>query len=151
MAEGKDIHGDKLGDLGGLTIGKNADGSIALNGFEGMTSEEVAQRIAAAYGVTDEAGKMLLTDFKNYSLNLARELNANDFETAFKDSLGELNTINREHSVTDNGTRVVENRKIIDESEIEAIAKMYDQDANVVRQRYEDSGVHVTKFYDDEG
>jgi hypothetical protein len=93
MADKKDIHGGTLGDLGGLNISKNSNGSIELTGFEGMTTEEVAGKIASAYGVTLEGGKMLLADFKNTSLDLRRELNANDFDTGFKNSFETLKTV----------------------------------------------------------
>lgn len=155
IAEGRSITGGQLNydALGTLRITKNANGSIDLNGFEGMTSKEVAGRIAEAYGTSELGGDVLLTGFKNYSLDLKKELNINDFNTALQDSIAGLKYINQVNSHNEDlQGGYYSSRRVIDDSEIKAIADIYGQDYKDVRKKYEeDNNVFVTDLYDDNG
>jgi hypothetical protein len=48
--------------------------------------------IADAYNVSNDYAKMMLGDFKNYSADLAKELNTNDFAAAIKNAYENLRT-----------------------------------------------------------
>jgi hypothetical protein len=52
---------------------------IVLTGYEGKTTEQLVNWIADAYDVSNNMAKLMLTDFKNYSEDLAYELMENDF------------------------------------------------------------------------
>jgi hypothetical protein len=66
------------------------DGEAFLEGFEGHTTDEIVSEMASAYRLTENMARMMLTDFKNYSSDLAAELAVNDFTAgiaAMEDSL----------------------------------------------------------------
>lgn len=70
----------------GLGVSLLSDGSIELQ-FGDFSTNEVVKKIAKAYNVTDEYAKMMLTDFKNYSGDVAQELRENDYTAGWSDFL----------------------------------------------------------------
>jgi ActR/RegA family two-component response regulator len=88
-----------------------------------MTTNDIVDWIADAYEVSDDYARMMLADFKNYSADLAVELNANDYAASIGEAYEELNTV----KVDDVDAKAIVDKKIIDESEIAAIATLYQQ------------------------
>jgi hypothetical protein len=78
--------------LGSVKVQDNGN-NISLTGFEGMTTEELVGRISEAYDVSKEYAQMMLTDLKNYSIDLAEELNTNDYNAGLKKAYDELEYI----------------------------------------------------------
>ena len=154
LAAGKDVYGNAINKaaLGSLEVNELPNGAFEFTGFEGMTTDEMVGRIQEAYRVSKEYAAMMVTDFKNYSIDLAKELNANDFETGFENAYKELEYINRVRSHNENLQGAsYESAKVIDDSEIRAIADAFDQEYEEVRKRFEEKGALVTNFYDENG
>ena len=123
------------------------DGEAFLEGFEGHTTEEIVQEMARAYGMTENMARMMLTDFKNYSSDLAVELAANDFTAgiaAMEDSL----------QIGYDGYQAT---KFIDESEIQALVEATGKSRDEIWHALsEEAGrggfmLTATEFYDKEG
>jgi hypothetical protein len=49
--------------------------------------------ISDAYNVSENYAKMMLADFKNYSLDLAHELNANDYSAGLESAYESLKSV----------------------------------------------------------
>ena len=137
--------------LGSVKIQDNGD-NISLTGFEGMTTEELVGRISEAYDVSKEYAQMMLADMKNYSIDLAEELNANDYAAGLEKAYEKLKEIKQINSHSDDMTsRKVAYTKVIDESEIKAIADAYGEEYKKVEAYFTEKGALITDFYDDEG
>ena len=128
--------------LGGMSV--TSDGKeITLTGYEGLTTDEIVSRLQEATGKSREYAEMMLTDFKNYSLDLAQELQQNDLvagvEEAYK-VLGEIGS-----------------QKWIDQSEIDTIAKLFGVSPEEVLAQFQEQAnkaggkLEVTNFYDEKG
>ena len=153
LAEGKDVYGNKIdfdkdsgrtkNDVKVTDTGKE----IKLTGYEGMTTNEMVAWIADAYNVSENYAKMMLTDFKNYSSDLAQELNKNDYTAGLEAAYEKLNTVD----YGDIKNREIKQQKIIDESEIEAIASLYNMKIEDVREDFKNKGAFITDFYDENG
>ena len=101
LAEGKDVYGNAIafdtesgrmpGDLSVVDTGSE----IQLTGWEnkGMTTNDMVAWIADAYNVSDNYAKMMLADFKNYSADLAQELNVNDYAAGIENAYEKLRTV----------------------------------------------------------
>lgn len=70
----------------GLGVSLLSNGSIDLDVGK-FSTNEVVKKIAKSYNVTEEYAKMMLTDFKNYSGDLAQELRENDYAAGWSDFL----------------------------------------------------------------
>jgi hypothetical protein len=92
LAAGKDYKGDAaVFDGVGMTAAEKAQyanlkvtdtgSEILFTGWEGtgLTSDDLVTWISDAYNVSSEMAAMMLTDFKNYSSDLAMELKENDY------------------------------------------------------------------------
>lgn len=152
LAAGQDWEGNAI-DKSKLGFNLQDIGSdIKLTGFEGMTTDQMVQNIAEAYNVSENYAKMMLTDFKNYSADLAQELNKNDYSAGLKEAYDELNSVSVNKQIDDPNGIYESSRKVIDLSEIEAIADAYGQKVEDVRAYFEDEKhALVTNFYDEEG
>ena len=150
LAQGKNFWGEEIDttitedgytklDGSSLMLKQNADGSVDLEGFEGMTTEELVSELADAYGTSEEYAEMMLGDFANYSTELKQELDLNDYEEGFKQAYENLNTFGKA------------NKKIMDSSEADAIDKLYGLESGTTRKRMLEQGVHFTNFYDKNG
>ena len=154
MAQGKDIYGQawQFDEGSGRTADDlkidDTGSSIKLTGWEGkgMTTQDMVDWIADAYNVSNDYAKMMLGDFKNYSADLAKELNTNDFAAAIKNAYENLRTF----QVGDVGARAVVDKKIIDMSEIEALAELYGKEVSEVYAMF-DGKAFITNFYDKNG
>ena len=151
----KDIYGNEIQfDEGSgrtyedLSV-QDTGSEILLTGWEGkgMTTNDIVDWIADAYEVSDDYARMMLADFKNYSADLAVELNANDYAASIGNAYEELNTI----KVDDVNARAAVDKKIIDESEIQAIATLYQQEFDDVYAYFDERGAVITDFYDENG
>jgi hypothetical protein len=111
-----------------------------------MTTQDMVDWIADAYNVSNDYAKMMLGDFKNYSADLAKELNTNDFTAAIENAYEKLRTI----KVGDAAAHSVVDKKIIDMSEIEALAELYGKEVKEVYTMFEGKAF-ITDFYDDNG
>lgn len=122
----------------GLTV-RDTGEEIIFEGWEGknLTSVDLVSWISDAYNVSTEMAEALLTDFKNYSGDLADELRANDYAAGIQEAYEALHQFG--------------NLKLVDEREIETIAKLLGVDAGTIRQDLVDRGATVTDFYDDKG
>lgn len=137
--------------LGSLNI-QDKGTEISVTGFNGMTTEEVVGRIAEAYDVSKEYAQMMLTDLKNYSIDLAAELNENDLTAGLKKAYEELEAIMRVDSHNADMTSFEGAlTKVIDMSEIEAIADAYGKSAEAIKEYFVANDVLVTDFYDENG
>ena len=153
LAEGEDVYGNEItfDENSGRTIDdirvEDTGEEIVLTGYEGMTTNEMVAWIADAYNVSENYAKMMLTDFKNYSSDLAQELNKNDYTAGLENAYEKLKSVD----YGDIETRSVKQQKIIDESEIEAIATLYNKKIEDVRADFENQGAFITDFYDENG
>lgn len=155
IAAQKDIYGKDIqfDEDSGRTIDdlnvQDTGSEILLTGWEGkgMTTNDIVDWIADAYEVSDDYARMMLADFKNYSAELAVELNANDYAASIGKAYEELNTV----KVGDVNTKADIDKKIIDESEIAAIATLYNQSFDTVYNDFKNRGALITDFYDENG
>ena len=152
LAAGKDVYGNTFNKSAlGFNVTDTGE-KIDITGFEGMTTDQIVSNIQNAYKVSEDYAKMMLADFKNYSIDLAAELNANDLTAGIEAAYDELNYVGR---IDKNGTRTKDPsqtwQKVIDESEIQAIADMYDVAYDEVASRFEAKGALITHFYDKDG
>ena len=153
LAEGEDVYGNEItfDENSRRTIDdiriEDTGEEIVLTGYEGMTTNEMVAWIADAYNVSENYAKMMLTDFKNYSSDLAQELNKNDYTAGLENAYEKLKSVD----YGDIETRSVKQQKIIDESEIEAIATLYNKKIEDVRADFENQGAFITDFYDENG
>ena len=155
IAAQKDIYGKgiQFDEDSGRTINdlnvQDTGSEILLTGWEGksMTTNDIVDWIVDAYEVSDDYARMMLADFKNYSAELAMELNANDYVASIGKAYEELNTI----KVGDVNAKAVIDKKIIDESEIAAIATLYNQSFDTVYNDFKNRGALITDFYDENG
>ena len=160
LAEGKNFWGEQTGTklsdgftyLGenpvegsGLRVKKNYDGSVRLEGFEGMTTDQLVSELAEAYGVTEQYAEMMLGDFANYSSDIRQELDLNDFTKGIEQAYEKTRSINFGSSDPQSSY------KIIDKSEIAAIAKAYGKTAEEVRKEFEKKGSLISQFYGEDG
>ena len=152
---GKDIYGkdiqfdeDSGRSIDDLSV-QDTGSEILLTGWEskGMTTNDIVDWIADAYEVSDNYARMMLADFKNYSADLAVELNANDYAASIGKAYEELNMV----KVGDVNAKAVVDKKIIDESEIAAIATLYNQSFDTVYNDFKNRGALITDFYDENG
>ena len=151
----KDIYGNEIqfDEGSGRTIDdlnvQDTGSEILLTGWEGkgMTTNDIVDWIADAYEVSDDYARMMLADFKNYSADLAVELNANDYAASIGNAYEALNTV----KVGDVKQKAIVDKKIIDESEIQAIATLYQQEFDDVYAYFEGRGAVITDFYDENG
>ena len=155
IAAQKDIYGKDIqfDEDSGRTIDdlnvQDTGSEILLTGWEGksMTTNDIVDWITDAYEVSDDYARMMLADFKNYSAELAVELNANDYAASIGKAYEELNMV----KVGDVNAKAVVNKKIIDESEIAAIATLYNQTFDTVYNDFKNRGALITDFYDENG
>ena len=160
LAEGKNFWGEQTGTklsdgftyLGenpvegsGLRVKKNYDGSVRLEGFEGMTTDQLVSELANAYGITEQYAEMMLGDFANYSSDIRQSLDLNDFTKGIEQAYEKTRSINFGSSDPQSSY------KIIDKSEIEAIAKAYGKTAEEVRKEFEEKGSLISQFYGEDG
>ena len=147
IEKGQDIYGNAMefdpdsgrsADDFGITT---ENGEVVLTGYENKTSEEIVDWIADAYNVSHEYASMMLTDLKNYSEDLARILSKNDYEAGIQAAYDSLNTVQIGGTDT----------KVIDYSEIEAIANFYKQNIQDVYDYFQKQGAVITDFYDEDG
>lgn len=154
MAKGKDIYGEawQFEEGSGRTAEDlkidDTGSSIKLTGWEGkgMTTQDMVDWIADAYNVSSDYAKMMLGDFKNYSADLAKELNTNDFTAAIENAYEKLRTI----KVGDISAHSIVDKQIIDMSEIEALADLYGKKVDEVYAMFDGKAL-ITDFYDDNG
>lgn len=154
LAAGKDIYGEAIAfdedsEWGPDDLNVDDTGSsIKLTGWEdkGMTTQDMVDWISDAYNVSENYAKMMLADFKNYSADLAQELNANDYSAGIEKAYEKLRTVR----VADPAARSLFDQKVIDESEIQAIATLYNKNIKDVRAEFEGKAF-ITDFYDENG
>jgi hypothetical protein len=137
LAKGRNYKGEYGIDLDGLSISHNAQGGFDITGYETKTTSEIVDIIKNAYGVSREYAEMMVTDFKNNSLDMATALAENDYLAGIEAAKEEL--------------REFAGEKIIDESELKAIGDFYGKSIEDVRKALEISEDNVTHFWTDEG
>ena len=115
---------------------------------KGMTSADLVDWISDAYNVSKDMAQMMLTDFKNYSADLAQELEKNDYAAGIEKAYQKLEVV-----TAGDGKGQKEETRIIDQSEIEAIANLYGKTVEEVMTdlRSKSGELIVTSFYDDDG
>lgn len=149
LAAGKDFYGNEAGSLGNLSI-VDTGKKITLEGFEGMTTADIVKQIQDAYHVTETYAEAMLGDFKNYSADLAAELRDNDVEAAIQAMYDNANLGLR---ATGNGSnwRSFVGVRLIDESEIRAVAEALGKSYDDIKKELEEKGALITNFYDEDG
>ena len=118
---------------------------IIFEGWEGknLTSVDLVSWISDAYEVSTEMAEAMLTDFKNYSGDLAAELRDNDYTAGIEKAYETLKQFG--------------NVKLIDEQDIETIAKLLGANPDTVKTDLANyattQGTEITysQFYTDEG
>lgn len=111
-------------------------GEIILTGYENLTTDDLVKWVTQAYGVTETYARLMVNDFKNTSEGMKAILETNDFGAAIQkvyDDLGE--------------------GKVIDRSEIEAIAEILNKTSGQVEDAFKaiDESVEFSNFYDEAG
>jgi TP901 family phage tail tape measure protein len=149
LAAGKDIYGEAAGDLGGLSIVDTGQ-KIELTGFEGMTTQDILEKLQNAYHVSETYAEMMLGDFKNYSADLAKELKENDYAAAVQEMYDSARLV---FQASANGTNFkgFVAKRIIDESEIKAVADTIGVSYDQLKADLEAKGALISNFYDEEG
>ena len=161
LAAGKDVYGNAISFDEGRTADDlsiiDTGSEIQFTGWEGqgMTTNDMIAWIADAYNVSDNYARMMLADFKNYSADLAYELNENDYAAGIEAAYEEL----RETTVYKPGSfdgiyyddGIGYGQKLIDESEIQAIANLYNKTFDEVYAEFANRGALITDFYDENG
>lgn len=147
---GKALSGDalkaKMQELTNI-IGNGEEGfkkawSNLLNGkdlsqFDGMSSEQIVGKIMEETGYSEQYAQMLLTYMKNINPDFAAALQTTDLRTGLDNAFKEANVAN--------------GQKILDASEISAIADIYGVAEDKVRQYFENRGALITNIYDKDG
>ena len=149
IAAGKDYKGNTraLSDENaamGLSV-RDTGEEIIFEGWEGkdLTSIDLVSWISDAYEVSTEMAEAMLTDFKNYSGDLAAELRDNDYAAGIKKAYETLKQFG--------------DVKLVDEREIETIANLLGTSADKVKTDLDayakTQGTEITysQFYTDEG
>lgn len=149
LATGKDYKGNDrtLSDenaVMGLSV-KDTGQEIIFEGWEGkdLTSIDLVSWISDAYEVSTEMAEAMLTDFKNYSGDLAVELRDNDYAAGIKKAYETLKQFG--------------DIKLVDEREIETIAKLLGANPDTIKTDLTNyaatQGTEITysQFYTDEG
>ena len=143
LAAGKDYKGEAIQLSAehaamGLTV-RDTGTEIIFEGWESkdLTSVDLVSWIADAYGTSTEMAEAILTDFKNYSGDLADELRENDYIAGIEKAYETL------HKFGD--------LSLIDEREIETIAKLLGVDSDTIKTDLEARGATVTQFYENDG
>lgn len=138
-------------ELGNLTVSYDDNGGIVLDGYQGMTTDEVVSQLASAYDVTEQYARMMLTDFSNYSSELMAELNKNDYSAGIEAAYDSLDTSRVRTGTSEHGAARYSERKTIDESEIQAISELYGKEYDEVKSDFINKGALITDLYDEEG
>lgn len=149
IAAGKDYKGNTraLSDENaamGLSV-RDTGEEIIFEGWEGkdLTSIDLVSWISDAYEVSTEMAEAMLTDFKNYSGDLAAELRDNDYAAGIKKAYETLKQFG--------------DVKLVDEREIETIANLLGTSADKIKTDLDayakTQGTEITysQFYTDEG
>lgn len=149
IAAGKDYKGNTraLSDENaamGLSV-RDTGEEIIFEGWEGkdLTSIDLVSWISDAYEVSTEMAEAMLTDFKNYSGDLAAELRDNDYTAGIEKAYETLKQFG--------------DVKLVDEREIETIANLLGTSADKVKTDLDayakTQGTEITysQFYTDEG
>ena len=149
IAAGKDYKGNTraLSDENaamGLSV-RDTGEEIIFEGWEGkdLTSIDLVSWISDAYEVSTEMAEAMLTDFKNYSGDLAAELRDNDYAAGIEKAYETLKQFG--------------DVKLVDEREIETIANLLETSADKVKTDLDayakTQGTEITysQFYTDEG
>jgi hypothetical protein len=112
-----------------------------MSGYEHLSWNEMATNMSKTFGVTERMAKALLTDFANNSGDLA--LLEKQRESSVKDV--------SEEALAKGA--VIGGKKTLDQSEIDAIAKLTGLDAKKISEYITDpaQGRVVTNFYDEYG
>jgi hypothetical protein len=136
--KGNDISLSAENQKMGLSV-RDTGEEIIFEGWEGkdLTSVDLVSWISDAYEVSTEMAEAMLTDFKNYSGDLADELRENDYIAGIEEAYETL------HKFGD--------LSLIDEREIETIAKLLGVDSGTIKTDLETRGATVTQFYKDDG
>lgn len=142
--KGNDISLSTESQKMGLSV-RDTGEEIIFEGWEGknLTSADLVSWISDAYEVSTEMAEAMLTDFKNYSGDLAAELRDNDYAAGIEKAYETLKQFG--------------NVKLIDEREIETIAKLLGVNPNTVKTDLANyaaiQGTEITysQFYTDEG
>lgn len=151
LAAGKDFYGNDIaeGSLGNLSIVDTGQ-RIDLSGYTGMTTDQILDTLMEAYNVSRTYAEMMLADFKNYSADLAAELDENDYIAAVKAMYENANYIYRNFQLGNNG-RGLMGATIIDEGEIRAAAEALGKSYEQLKADLEAKGALITHFYDEDG
>lgn len=141
LTKGKQVEGL----LGQLYKGDDLDfdiavnsstGEIELSGYENLTFDQMAENMAEVFGFTERMAKALLTDYANYSddIMLNEKKRESDEVAMAERAIGAAATVN--------------DKKLIDQSEIDAIYQQTDVD---ITKQLADLGAVITNFYDKSG
>ena len=148
LAKGKDWTGEDISfdnetlEGYGLEVNKTAKGSYDFTGWEGkgLTSEDLVAWIQDAYNTSEAVAKMMLSDFKNYSTDLAAELEANDFTKGMEKA--------KESLMLD-----AKGNPIIDQRELNALSALWDKNVEDIKEALglDEKNALITDFYDKNG
>lgn len=142
--KGNDISLSAENQKMGLSV-RDTGEEIIFEGWEGknLTSVDLVSWISDAYEVSTEMAEAMLTDFKNYSGDLAAELRDNDYAVGIEKAYETLKQFG--------------DVKLVDEQEIETIAKLLGANPDTVKTDLANyaatQGIEITysQFYTDEG
>lgn len=142
--KGNDISLSAESQKMGLSV-RDTGEEIIFEGWEGknLTSVDLVSWISDAYEVSTEMAEAMLTDFKNYSGDLAAELRDNDYAVGIEKAYETLKQFG--------------DIKLVDEREIETIAKLLGANPDTVKTDLANyaatQGTEITysQFYTDEG
>lgn len=125
-----------LGEAWNKLFGKDFD----ISSLYGLTSDEMVSELMSQSStpITEEYAQALLAYRKNIDPDFANRTNTANFKSGIENAYDAANVGDNE-------------QKIIDESEIAAIADLYKKDIDDVRAYFKARGAIVTDFYDKDG
>lgn len=143
----------------GLDVVANKDGSYSITGYEGHDIATIESFLAEQLGVSKEIASMALVDMRqqNSDRKMDEYFTKQDLQKSLTGALeaaGETrvyagrkeNFENGEESAVYYGTR-----KVVDQSEIDAIVALYGEEYADSIQKYFESNAVITNFYDENG
>ena len=162
LSKGKTILGEEAnvdngpgGKYEGLQVVDNGGGSYSLVGYENYTEEDIENYFKEAGGTSSLMASMAMVDLRqhDYSKEMDRYFSLQDLDKGLTKAYEEAEST-RTYELNDlNGEKVVTygEKKVFDQSEIDAIKTLYDDEYSDDIQNYFDQNSLITNFYDEDG
>lgn len=162
LSKGKTILGEEAnvdngpgGKYEGLKVVDNGGGSYSLVGYENYTEEDIENYFKEAGGTSSLMASMAMVDLRqhDYAKEMDRYFSLQDLDKGLASAYEEAEST-RTYELNDlNGEKVVTygEKKVFDQSEIDAIKSLYDDEYSDDIQSYFNQNGLITNFYDEDG